>query len=173
VCNIKKWLRHFLISKAGLSPATLACLKGRAPLKRCYSLKKNRDFQFTYRTGKSVGGRSCTLVYVHDHRRPRKPKNGSLAPAVNVRVGFSVSRKVGNSVMRNRAKRRLREALSPYLVRIRPGHNLIVIAKPQVLEEPFPSLRAQLASMLKKAGLLLPAPEGSEESGPDREAAAT
>lgn len=126
--------------------------KGARTLKRCYSLKKNRDFQFTYRAGKSVGGKSCTLIYVHDHRRPRAKK--AQGPAVHVHVGFSVSKKVGNSVQRNRAKRRLREALAPCLPLVRPGYNLILIARPQALEEPFANLCAQLRWQLAKAGLL-------------------
>lgn len=126
--------------------------KGARTLKRCYSLKKNRDFQFTYRAGKSVGGKSCTLIYVHDHRKPRNKK--VQGPAVHVHVGFSVSKKVGNSVQRNRAKRRLREALTPCLPLVRPGYNLILIGKPQVLEEPFANLCTQLRWQLTKAGLL-------------------
>ncbi|HWR23309.1 MAG TPA: ribonuclease P protein component [Feifaniaceae bacterium] len=123
-------------------------------MKRLYSLKKNRDFQFTYRVGKSVGCRLFTLVYVRDRRKPKKPKNNVLQAETHVRVGFCVSKKVGNSVQRNRAKRRLREALSPYLNAISPGHNLIFIARPGVLDEPFLSLRQTMLQMLKKAELM-------------------
>ena len=126
-------------------------------MKRLYSLKKNRDFQFTYRVGKSVGCRLFTLVYVRDRRKPKKPKNSVLQAETHVRVGFCVSKKVGNSVQRNRVKRRLREALSPYLNEISPGHNLIFIARPSVLDEPFLSLRQTVQQMLKKAELYQPA----------------
>ncbi len=74
----------------------------------------------------------------------------------NVRVGFSVSKKVGNSVQRNRVKRRLREALSPYLQEICPGHNLIFIARPGMLDEPFLSVRQTVLQMLKRAELIKP-----------------
>lgn len=100
-----------------------------------------------------MGCRLFTLVYVRDRRKPRKPKNSDLQAAAHVRVGFSVSKKVGNSVQRNRAKRRLREALSPYLNEICPGHNLIFIARPSVVDEPFLSLRQTVLQMLKKAEL--------------------
>ncbi len=125
-------------------------------MKRLYSLKKNRDFQFTYRVGKSVGCRLFTLVYVHDRRKPRKTKTIVPQAETRVRVGFSVSKKVGNSVKRNRAKRRLREALNPYLSEIRPGHNLILVARQGVLDEPFVSLQQTVLHMLKKAELYQP-----------------
>ena len=128
-------------------------------MKRCYSLKKNRDFQFTYRMGKSVGSRLCTLIYVRDKRKPRRSRREEPLSANSVRVGFSVSKKLGNSVIRNRAKRRLREAFSPLLPLIKPGHNLIVIARSPVLDEPFLDLRHGLRSLLRKADLLQPPPE--------------
>ena len=131
--------------------------EGALRLKRLYSLKKNRDFQFTYRVGKSVGCRLFTLIYVRDRRKPRKPKSSVLQAEAHVRVGFSVSKKVGNSVQRNRVKRRLREALSPYLQEICPGHNLIFIARPGMLDEPFLSVRQTVLQMLKKAELYKPA----------------
>ncbi|MDL2218515.1 ribonuclease P protein component [Christensenellaceae bacterium OttesenSCG-928-M15] len=124
-------------------------------MKRCYSLKKNRDFQFTYRIGKSVGSRLCTLIYVRDRRRPRNSRS-QPPPVPNVRVGFSVSKKIGNSVTRNRAKRRLRAAFTPLIKTIRPGHNIIIIARPAVLEEPFEKLERSLLQMLTKADLLIP-----------------
>lgn len=104
-----------------------------------------------------MGCRLFTLIYVRDRRKPRKPKNGALQTEAHVRVGFSVSKKVGNSVQRNRVKRRLREALSPYLQEICPGHNLIFIARPGVLDEPFLSLKHTVLQMLKKAELYKPA----------------
>ncbi len=129
-------------------------LKGKA-LKRCYSLKKNRDFQFTYRAGKAVSCKLFTLVYVRDRRKPRKKrKEAEQLLFTGVRAGFSVSKKVGNSVCRNRVKRRLREAFSKYLPLIRPGHNLIFIARQAVLYEPFPLLCAAVLRLLEKAGLL-------------------
>lgn len=120
-------------------------------MKRCYSLKKNRDFQFTYRVGKSVGCRICTLIYVRDKRRQRPSRSMKKLPTPNVRVGFSASKKIGNSVMRNRAKRRLREAFSPLLPNIKEGYNIIIIARPAVLDEPFEGLCKALSALIKKA----------------------
>lgn len=105
-----------------------------------YSLKRNKEFRYTYRAGKSLGGRSIAMVYA----KSRVPK---------ARIGFSVSKKIGNSVTRNRCKRRMREALYPLLPSIRPGCNIIFIAREPVKDEPFLAIRSQMQAMLKKAGL--------------------
>jgi ribonuclease P protein component len=62
---------------------------------------------------------------------------------------------VGNSVQRNRVKRRLRAALTPLIANIKPGHNLILIARPMVLDEPFEKLERSLSYLIGKADLFV------------------
>ena len=61
------------------------------------SLKKNKDFQFVYRNGKSFGNRYLVMIIV---------RNGTEKN----RVGISVSKKVGNSVVRHHITRLIRES---------------------------------------------------------------
>lgn len=110
------------------------------PLKRCFSLKRNKQFRQVYRKGKSVACRELVLIYA---------KNRSDM----VHVGFSVGKKLGNSVVRNRVKRRLREAFRPNLPLLLPGFDLIVIARDAALDAPFSSLADSLRYLLRKAGL--------------------
>ena len=115
-------------------------------LNRTYSLKRHKEFRFTYRTGRQVGGGSFVLVTA----RNRKGK---------VQVGFSVSKKIGNSVERNRARRRLRACFSPLLPSVKPGYNLIFIARSPALTAPFLSMQKSMVAALKKAGVYAdPAP---------------
>ena len=109
-------------------------------LNRTYSLKRHKEFRFTYRTGRQVGGGSFVLVTA----RNRKDK---------VQVGFSVSKKIGNSVMRNRAKRRLKACFSPLLPNVKPGYNLIFIARTSALTAPFVSMQKSMVSALMRAGV--------------------
>lgn len=110
------------------------------PLKRCFSLKRNKQFRQVYRKGKSVACRELVLIYAKSR-------------SDMVHVGFSVGKKLGNSVVRNRVKRRLREAFRPNLPLLLPGFDLIVIARDAARDAPFSSLADSLRYLLRKAGL--------------------
>lgn len=68
------------------------------------------------------------------------------------RVGFTASRKVGNAVVRNRAKRRLRAAASQLLPLLgRPGHDYVLVARGATATRPFAALLADVTAALKGA----------------------
>ena len=119
-------------------------------LNRTYSLKRHKEFRFTYRTGRQVGGGSFVLVTA----RNRKGK---------VQVGFSVSKKIGNSVQRNRAKRRLKACFSPLLPAVKSGYNLIFIARSAALTAPFLAMQKSMVSALQKAGVYEEVKAGEEQ----------
>ncbi len=68
-----------------------------------------------------------------------------------VRVGFTVSRQVGNAVERNRARRRLREMvrLAPASA-LRPGHDYVVIGRRAAIDAPFGDLVRQFDAALRQ-----------------------
>lgn len=69
------------------------------------------------------------------------------------RYGFVTSKKVGNAVVRNQTKRRLREAtyqLHPHLLQ---GYDIVVIARPAIVEQPFSQLLRILDEMYRRASL--------------------
>ena len=72
-------------------------------------------------------------------------------PAFPVRVGFTASRKVGNAVMRNRARRRLKAVVAELAGRhAKPGHDLVLIARTATCDCPFEDLRRDLLQSLKR-----------------------
>ena len=107
---------------------------------RSYSLKRHKEFRYTYRVGRSHSTSLFTLVYARSRN-------------ARVRIGFSVSKRVGNAVQRNRAKRRMRACITPMLAHLTGSCNLIVIAKPEVLDAPFQELSAQMETLLKRCGV--------------------
>lgn len=75
-----------------------------------------------------------------------------------LRAGFTATRKIGNAVARNRAKRRLRAVAAAVLPASgREGCDYVLVARPGTLERPFQSLLEDLAAALKAAHLKLDA----------------
>ncbi|MDH4207765.1 MAG: ribonuclease P protein component [Anaerolineae bacterium] len=70
------------------------------------------------------------------------------------RFGFSVSKRVGNSVVRNRTKRLLREAARARQNLIAPGHDLVFIARRPIAKAEYGEVDLAVEQLLKQAGLL-------------------
>lgn len=78
----------------------------------------------------------------------RPPDGGEAA---GVRVGYTASRKVGNAVVRNRAKRRLRAAAAEVLARDgRPGTDYVLIARAETGARRYAELLGDLRSALRQ-----------------------
>ena len=110
-------------------------------VKRADSLKRKKEFRYTYRAGKSQSNRLCALVFSNNR-------------AGSVKIGFSVSKKIGNSVCRNRVKRRMREAVTPLIPSITGGRNVIFIAREAIVEASFVEICSGMRALLSRAGLL-------------------
>ncbi len=121
-------------------------------MQRACRLRKNRQFQYVYHKGKSCACRELVLLHV---RNPR------------LQVGFSVSRKVGNSVMRNRVKRRLREQFRLMMPRLRTGL-YVIVAREGAAKADSRALGAALHQMLRRQGLIREAEEGVPGGSPVR-----
>ena len=80
------------------------------------SLKKNYQFRFVYNRGKSIANRLLVMYVV------RNGTNGN-------RFGISVSKKVGNSVVRSRITRLLRESYRLSESKFLAGYDIVVIAR--------------------------------------------
>jgi ribonuclease P protein component len=68
------------------------------------------------------------------------------------RWGLVVSKKVGSSVARNRVKRMLREILRQ--TEIKPGWDIVIVARPHIINMDFDGIKSQVDAMLKEAGLI-------------------
>jgi ribonuclease P protein component len=106
-------------------------------------LKKRADFLRAARGIRRVEG-AITLEAC--------PTPEADAATGHVRIGFTASRKVGNAVIRNRAKRRLRAAASQVLPLLgRSGHDYVLVARGTTVARPFAALVTDITTALKAA----------------------
>jgi ribonuclease P protein component len=80
------------------------------------SLKKNQDFRVVYRKGKSMANRLLVMYVLENHTEQN-------------RLGISVSKKVGNSVVRHHLTRLIRESYRLHEASFRQGLDIVVVAR--------------------------------------------
>ena len=104
-------------------------------------LRKKTDFDAVYNKGKSTGSRYVVIFY---HR------NGLGL----TRTCFLASKKVGNSVMRNRARRLMKESFRQLKDRVPKGYDLIIIARTTIQGRTCSEVLKSMEEALKRAKLL-------------------
>jgi len=110
-------------------------------MKRANHLRKSEQFHRARREGRSWSNPQITINSATNKRR-------------GTRCGFVVGKRIGNAVERNRARRRLREAIRLVFDRIAPGWDLVVVARsPAILTLSFTELQAMLEQLLRRAGI--------------------
>ena len=105
------------------------------------TLRKQSDFARVYKQGKSRGGRFAVILY---------RRNGLKY----TRTAFVASKKVGNSVERNRSRRLMRAAYRALESNIKSGYDIIFVARATIIECKEPEVERQLKKSLESAGIL-------------------
>ena len=75
-------------------------------------------------------------------------------PAHNVKVGIVVGKKVGNSVIRSRVKRRIGERFRLLIPKIKENRNFVIVAKSESAESTSEVFERDIIYLLKKIGVL-------------------
>lgn len=110
-------------------------------MKRRYRLTDKTRFRQVRQQGASQAHPLVVLCYL---------ANGEAIS----RCGFSVSKRIGKAVARNRARRRMSEAVRSMWDLVVPGWDLVWIARPGINEATFAELQIVCARLLRRARLL-------------------
>ncbi len=104
-------------------------------------LRKQADFDAVYKRGRSVGDKYVVLFYL---------KNG----LDHNRTGFLASKKVGNSVKRNRARRLMRESFRHIAEELPQGYDIILIARNTIPGRSFMEVDNSIIHAFRRTGLI-------------------
>ena len=111
-------------------------------MKQKFRVRTNERFQKIRQQGKSFSDRHLVLCFLQNDL----PYS---------RFGFAVSTRIGNAVVRNRIKRQLREIMRLRTDTIRPGWDIVVIARQAIKDVDYHTMDAACARLLGRAHLLV------------------
>jgi ribonuclease P protein component len=112
------------------------------PVEKILRLAKREDFNKVYRYGKSVANHQFVLYYLP------QPK------LEHFRLGVSVSKKIGNAVVRNRLRRMMKEIVRLKKEQMTPQFDYILIARKPSAEMDYQAMEKSIFHVIRKASLL-------------------
>ena len=110
-------------------------------MKSVNRLKKNKQFNYVYKKGERLFSKNISMFFVKSR-------------FASVKAGFSVSKKIGKSVVRSKVKRRMKEAFRSLLPQLKGYVNIVFVAREGVEVCAFADIKEQITSLLVRAGLL-------------------
>jgi len=115
-------------------------------VQRNFRLTRSEDFKRVRRDGRSYAHPLVVLIAL----------NGENNDQSRVRVGIAAGKSVGTAVIRNRAKRLLREAMRTLLPNIVSNSDLVLVARPALASATLADAQRALENLLQRAKILTP-----------------
>jgi len=112
-----------------------------------YRLRKNNEFKLVYRRGKSLAN-SLLVLYIFNNRKNKDQNNLPYN-----KVGISVSKKVGNSVVRSRSKRLITESYRLNEKDLKSGYDFVFVARTAIKDKSYFEVEDAMKKLFIKAGL--------------------
>ena len=113
-------------------------------MNRFPSIKKNEEFRRIYRSGKSCANDSL-IMYVLKQEDNKE----------NKRIGISASKKIGNSVIRHRVARVLRECFRLHRDELKSGYDIVVIARQPAAAMGYEDMSRAFLDLCSRMGITL------------------
>ncbi|KAB3532220.1 ribonuclease P protein component [Alkaliphilus serpentinus] len=104
-------------------------------------LRKNEDFRKVYKYGKSMANKLLIVYYLTNNTNDN-------------RIGFTVSKKVGKSVVRSRVKRLMKEAYRLNDHKVKLGYDIVFIARQECNTSTYAEIESAILHLLKRIKLL-------------------
>ena len=116
-------------------------------------LRTRADFARVRQARRSYAGSYLTVGLAP---RDMTPDGHQSQPEIVTRVGFTIGKRVGNAVVRNTVRRRLRELVRHRLTWLTAGWDVVVVARPSAASATSADLARDLETLLTRAKVLQP-----------------
>jgi len=110
------------------------------PMRHTVPLKLNWEFKRLYSKGKNAAS-PCLAIYC-------RRVGGGVS-----RLGITVSGKLGNAVIRNRTRRRIKEAYRLSEGAFQPGYDVVVVARTRAVTAQFLTIKSELTGLFSRLGM--------------------
>jgi ribonuclease P protein component len=110
-------------------------------LNKKYRISKKKDYNNIYQTGRNYPGKYMILLLANSEKE-------------NNRYGIIASKKIGNAVKRNKAKRRIRSIINNHKEKLKNNYDLVIIARPAINNASYTLINNEFLRIMRKAGLL-------------------
>lgn len=111
-------------------------------MKKTYRIKKNSEYQLVFKNGKSTANRQFVIYIL---KKPAQP---------NFRIGLSVSKQIGNAVVRNKVKRLIRETFQSLKEDLPNHYDFVIIARKPTSSMNYHEVKSSIIHILKLAKIL-------------------
>lgn len=111
-------------------------------LSKKYRMKQNSQFVYSFKKGQSFKSKFLVLVLAKNRYKDSK-------------IGIVVSKKLGNSVVRNRIKRLIRESVREEVENLKSNLNLVFIARQGIENSNFKEINSLIKELLKKSNAVI------------------
>ena len=108
-------------------------------MQKQYRLKRRSAFSYVYRKGEKSSARNLLLLFTKSR---------------SVKIGISVSKKVGGAVVRNRVKRLIREGINNIFPQIKGGYTYVIVAKSTAGECDYYAICEDVKTIFERADKL-------------------
>ncbi len=114
-------------------------------MEKKHRLKRRKDFNRVYNRGKSFSNRELVVYVYYNKETPE------------YRLGISVSKKVGNAVVRNRIRRFIKEVVRqlPLEVRLKNNIDLIIIARQPTANMDYQDFKRSIIDLFNKSSIVI------------------
>lgn len=110
-------------------------------LSKQYRLKKNKEFQYIFKKGESFFTKYLAVFFVKTKYSP-------------IQIGFNISSKIGNSVIRHKIKRVISEQVRQMIDKIDKRYNYVIIGRKGIENLTNEKIRDNVEYLFNKAGLI-------------------